>query len=286
MRVLVACKQCHRRYEASQRKIGTKFRCQCGVVLKVQSPKGHEARVVRCSSCGGARQGNTRNCGFCGSDFTLHERDLNTVCPNCLTRVSDQARYCAECGDRLSAEALAGNVSAAHCPACPGAELLTSRELGHEKLNALECQACTGLWLSVETFRELRDRAARNAVHLADAVLKPTKPQQGAEQSGPLYRPCVECKKLMSRRLYAPGSGVIIDVCRDDGLWFDATELHQLLKWIASGGTPKDPIETMEEQKRRKPPVVISPEWEKPEDNFFDKLFAMMLTSIDGWFRR
>jgi hypothetical protein len=286
MRVLVACKQCHRRYEASQRKIGTKFRCHCGVVLKVHQPQGHDARVVRCSSCGGARQGNTRNCGFCGSDFTLHERDLNTVCPNCLARVSDKARYCAECGDWLSAEALAGDVSAAHCPSCPGDELLASRELGHERLNVLECQSCTGLWLSVETFRELRDRAARNAVHLADAVLKLGKPAEQAPQTGPLYRPCVECKKLMSRKLYAPGSGVIIDLCKDHGLWFDATELHQLLKWIAGGGTPKDPIEVMDEQKRKKSPVLLARKVKKPEDNFFDKVFRVMLTSIDSWFHR
>jgi hypothetical protein len=252
MRILVACKQCHRRYEASQRKIGTKFRCHCGVVLKVLKPKGHEARVVRCSACGGARQGESRNCGFCGSDFTLHERDLNTVCPNCLARVSDKARYCAECGDRLSAEALAGEVSSARCPACPGEELLMSRELGHERLNVLECQACTGLWLSAETFRELRNRAARKAVHLADAVLKPAPASDQKPQSGPLYRPCVECGKLMPRRLYAPGSGVIIDLCKDHGLWFDAAELQQVLKWIADGGSPKDPLEELPE-KRRKP---------------------------------
>ncbi len=203
MRVLVACPHCLRRYETSERKIGAKFRCHCGAVLKVRKPQGHEAAVVRCSSCGGARQGSDRNCGFCGADFTLHERDLNTVCPNCLARVSDKARYCSQCGERLAAEAIAGKDSNAVCPACPDTEHLASRELGHEKLNVLECQACTGLWLSVETFRELRDRTARGAAHLDEAVFAQARPRQRADQKGPLYRPCVQCGKLMSRRQYA-----------------------------------------------------------------------------------
>lgn len=280
MRVLVACKQCQRRYEASRRKIGTKFRCHCGAVLRVHQPKGHTARVVRCSSCGGARQGYTRNCGFCGSDFTLHERDLNTVCPNCLARVSDKARYCSACGDWLSAEAIAGEASTFRCPACPGAELLTSRELGHEKLNVLECQSCTGLWLSVETFRELRNRSARNAVHLTEAVLTPNRPRESAKQSGPLYRPCVECRKLMSRKLYAPGSGVIIDLCRDHGLWFDAAELHEVLKWIANGGSPKDAVEEMDEKRPRQPlPNQRFESTAEREYDFMDEL----LTGLFRW---
>ncbi len=280
MRILVACKQCERRYEASQRKIGTKFRCHCGAVLKVQQPKGHTARVVRCSSCGGARQGETRNCGFCGSDFTLHERDLNTVCPNCLARVSDKARYCMECGDWLSAEAIAGDVSASECPACSGMELLASRQLGQENLNALECQSCTGLWLSVETFRELRDRTARKAVHLAEAALKHAETPRRSKQTGPLYRPCMECRKLMSRRLYAPGSGVIIDLCKDHGLWFDAEELHQVLQWIAKGGSPNDAVETIQErnQRKRQNPPSLAP----PEANPLPERTAISSTSSSG----
>jgi Zn-finger nucleic acid-binding protein/DNA-directed RNA polymerase subunit RPC12/RpoP len=286
VRVLVACHQCHRRYEAQQRKIGTKFRCHCGTVLLVKQPKGHEARVVRCSACGGARQSETRNCGFCGSDFTLHERDLNTVCPNCLARVSDKARYCTECGDWLSAETIAGDSSPMHCPACSGAEQLASRELGHEKLNVLECQSCTGLWLSVETFRELRDRVARKALHLEDAALKQSGPKVREDQDGPLYRPCAACKRLMSRKLYAPGSGVIIDICKDHGLWFDATELHHVLAWIAKGGNPKDPLEAAHERNRkekRKPVAFVE---EDTSNDFLDEILAGLLGSVFQWFRR
>jgi hypothetical protein len=287
MRILVACKQCHRRFEASRRKIGTKFRCHCGTVLTVQQPKGHTARVVRCSSCGGARQGETRNCGFCGSDFTLHERDLNTVCPNCLARVSDRARYCSECGDHLSAETIAGDVSPAQCPACRETEFLASRALGQERLNVLECQACTGLWLGVEAFRELRDRAARRAVHPEDAALVKAEPRERSEQGGPLYRPCPLCRKLMPRRLYAPGSGVIIDLCKEHGLWFDAKELHQVLTWIADGGQPGSVVEKLEkkaQQRQSAPPPLDRGMSSRQDADVFDILIRRITRQLDHWF--
>jgi hypothetical protein len=40
----------------------------------------------------------------------------------------------------------------------------------------------------------------------------------------------------MNRRNYGPGSGVIIDICREHGLWFDPEELPAILAWIRRGG--------------------------------------------------
>ena len=109
MRLLVQCPACRRQYDATQRQIGSQFRCHCGEVVTVQRPKGHEARVVRCSACGAARgDDNPDRCPYCQASFTLHERDLNTVCPHCLALVSDQARFCHHCGGGLAPELDAG----------------------------------------------------------------------------------------------------------------------------------------------------------------------------------
>ena len=45
----------------------------------------------------------------------------------------------------------------------------------------------------------------------------------------------------MVRRQYAQRSGVVIDVCRNHGIWFDPDELHQVLQWIADGGHGQRP---------------------------------------------
>lgn len=245
MHILVCCNTCKRRYRAEDRKAGTKFRCQCGEVLEVRRPQGqdHTAAVVRCSSCGGVREEDARRCGYCGADFTLHERDLNTVCPNCLARVSDRARFCSQCGERLSGEAISAEDSKFVCPACATEETLVSRKLGKERINVLECQYCAGLWVGVDAFDELRDRVAGNAAGPVDALLDRPKPRRLRRQPGPKYRKCVVCRKMMSRRQYARGSGVVIDVCRDHGIWFDPEELHQVLRWIADGGRTQNPIE-------------------------------------------
>jgi Zn-finger nucleic acid-binding protein len=40
----------------------------------------------------------------------------------------------------------------------------------------------------------------------------------------------------MVRQNYAHRSGVIIDVCKQHGIWFDADKLARILDWARSGG--------------------------------------------------
>ena len=44
---------------------------------------------------------------------------------------------------------------------------------------------------------------------------------------------------MMYRRNYGRRSGVIIDLCKKHGAWFDADELPRILNWIRSGGLLK-----------------------------------------------
>jgi Zn-finger nucleic acid-binding protein len=239
MRLLIACTNCQRRYNAAERKIGTRFRCHCGTILEVKQPKGHNSSVVRCSSCGGARK-KANSCSYCSADFTLHERDLNTVCPICFARVSDKAKFCSHCAAVLTAESMAGEDTHLVCPACPSDEKLLSRRLGREKISVLECQQCTGLRLGTESFRQLKQRVAGGAVNLSGALECKPAPITLKKQQGPLYRNCVRCSNMMARKQYAPGSGIIIDFCREHGIWFDSEELHHVLDWILKGGQPTD----------------------------------------------
>src|SRR5262245_38970270 len=215
MRLLVLCPKCKRQYDASRRRVGSRFRCHCGRILKIKQPQGHEAAVVRCSSCGAPRRKHSSSCQFCQSDFTLHERDLDTVCPNCLARVSDKARFCHHCGLGLVPELDAGDETELCCPACPEEGTLVSRRLSGEKVAVLECSQCGGFWLGRETFRLLAERAKEQAAPPLNRIR--LAPQQVAgvdaparKQQGPFYRPCPFCKELMCRKNYGETSGVII----------------------------------------------------------------------------
>jgi Zn-finger nucleic acid-binding protein len=208
-------------------------------VVTVESPTGHEAAVVRCSSCGAPRQEGSLSCDFCGADFTLHERDLDTVCPKCLARVSHQAKFCHHCATALVPEQLARDETSMSCPVCGPERYLTNRQIGD--VAVMECDRCAGLWLGTEPFKHLAERASSDAVEIDRFVASdgapPSESAQPGEQSGKgwRYRRCPVCDKMMHRRNYGRSSGVIIDACRDHGIWFDADELPRILAWIRSG---------------------------------------------------
>ncbi|MFH1924077.1 MAG: zinc ribbon domain-containing protein [Planctomycetota bacterium] len=243
MRLIVACQKCRRQYDAAGRSPGSRFRCHCGEVVTVEEPKGHDAEVVRCSACGAPREKGATSCQFCEADFTLHERDLNTVCPKCLARISSRAKFCHYCGIRLLPESVAGDDTSLLCPACDDEHRLTSRRIG--EVAVLECDRCAGLWLGNEVFQDLTERASSDtgvvdsfsvSTHARPAHLE--SPEEQAQEHW-RYRDCVVCGKMMHRRNFARRSGVIIDICKDHGIWFDADELPRILAWIRTGGMAK-----------------------------------------------
>jgi Zn-finger nucleic acid-binding protein len=274
MRLLVECAECSRQYDATRRQVGSRFRCHCGEVVTVRKPRGHDARVVRCSSCGASRSEGAARCPYCQSDFTLHERDLNTVCPHCLARVSDRARFCHHCATGLVPELNAGADTDLVCPACQEGNGLVSRQIGTEKVAILECGQCAGFWLGHDAFRLLLERARREALPAGTVLESPREvaarfglpegsaaPQAG--QPGSYYRPCPVCDGLMNRRNYGGSSGVIIDLCREDGIWFDADELARILAWVRAGGAerprpePKIPDPELRERLEMGPPTTF-----------------------------
>jgi Zn-finger nucleic acid-binding protein len=222
------------------------------VVVTIKPPQGHEARVVNCSSCGAPQEEGRTCCNFCGADFTLHERDLNTVCPTCMARISDRAKFCHHCGTRVAAESVAGEETQLACPACGESHFLSGRRVA--EVPVLECGRCAGLWLGNDAFKQVSDRAAEGVVDVAEHF----PPRQAAPAGAAIavgqsqrYRKCPMCGQIMHRRNYARRSGVIVDVCREHGVWFDADELPRIIAWIRQGGLARSSREMAEEEAHR-----------------------------------
>jgi Zn-finger nucleic acid-binding protein len=254
MRLLIACPRCQRQFDATGRSAGSRFRCLCGEVVTVQPPKGRDASVVRCSACGGPREAHQASCQFCGADFTLHERDLDTVCPKCLARVSDRAKFCHHCGTKLMPEPIAADATELACPACGPPHHLADRRIG--QISVLECGRCAGFWLAGETFKQLTERASSEAIDvdqlLGSAGVHPAQPAEAGEEPARWrYRKCPSCGRMMHRRNYGHQSGVIVDVCKDHGVWFDADELPRILNWIRSGQKAKAEEQRAAEEARQ-----------------------------------
>ena len=279
MHLLTACPRCHRQYDVSGHSAGERWRCSCGGVVSVPAPAPHESAVVRCSACGGPRSGEELSCRYCGADFTVHERDLDAVCPQCSTRVSRRSRFCHDCGSPLlfvQAAASAAQAAGPPCPACGGGHRLVSRGLGPlaappTAIAAIaECPRCGGLWVEREVFEALAERSRQGKIEDfgPEPSAPPTlsMPPAARAAGGPLYRPCAVCGALMNRRNYERKSAVIVDICRDHGVWFDLDELSRLLRWIHAGGAERAAALTaQEERSAARTAHLFPPAWEADE---------------------
>lgn len=269
MRKLLLCPSCNRQFDATRLAVGRRFRCRCGVAIDVPVIDSRDAAVVRCASCGAAREEGSKACGYCSSDFTIHEQDLETTCPSCFALISNKARFCHHCATAIAPEEVAADPTERVCPACGDGRFLHSRPLGDTRLTVLECGVCAGLWLGAEAFRVLEDGARKIAPAVADPVALRKEANARARpplKGGPAYRPCPLCLKLMNRVNFERVSGVLLDRCRDHGFWFDATELDAVLRFIKLGGGRVSDEREQEEARARASQLRFRVEPKAPED--------------------
>jgi Zn-finger nucleic acid-binding protein len=236
---LISCPTCKRQYDAATLAVGAQFRCRCGGAITVPRVTSRDAAVVRCASCGGPREAGRLSCSYCGSDFTLHEQDLETICPACLARISNAAKFCHHCATPIAPEEIAADPTDRGCPACGPGHTLHSRSLGDTGFSALECTRCAGLWVGEAAFEALEARERETAAPAADAktIREEIKSRpRVAPTPGPFYRACPVCSTAMTRINFSRISGILVDRCREHGIWFDASELDAALRWIQIGG--------------------------------------------------
>ena len=97
-----------------------------------------------------------------------------------------------------------------------------------------ECDRCSGLWVDVRSFEKIcADREQQAAVLGAASPA----PRGEVSEGGKIrYAPCPECRQLMNRINFARCSGVIVDICKGHGSWFDRDELTRIVEFIRAGG--------------------------------------------------
>lgn len=184
-----------------------------------------QAETLHCPTCGAAAMSDAAHCEFCGA------RLKTVACPRCFAMMFVGAKHCSSCGAKAESAGVVGGAKAS-CPRCRVG--LESIAVGSASLR--ECARCDGLWVDAASFeRIVGEREEQSAVLGAAALL----PKQGAGGGGPeqvRYVPCPECGELMNRVNFARCSGVVVDVCKGHGIWFDRDELRRIVEFIRSGG--------------------------------------------------
>lgn len=205
-----------------------------------------EAKTLRCPGCGAPAPADSPQCPYCRAQLAT------VACPACLAVVPVAAGHCPDCGQALP-ERGAVTPAGSPCPAC--SEPLAATRVGD--LEVLDCRSCGGLWLDRAVFERLGAARERQGAVLG-ALPAPLAPP--VLRSDPVqYRPCPSCRRHMNRVNYARRSGVVLDVCKPHGLWFDRDELRRVLAFIAGGGLDRARARELEDLKEARRAALAAP---------------------------
>ncbi|MBN2359899.1 MAG: zf-TFIIB domain-containing protein [Deltaproteobacteria bacterium] len=235
--MIISCTACGLQYDVRSYPAGTTLQCRCSALLTVPE---HELGAIRCPSCGGTIEAKAQRCRFCHTQLTRRN------CPKCFAALREEARFCDQCG--ASVRPLTADTMRASTHDCPRCQMPLFFQTCSEYPVEV-CGQCLGMWLDHETLEHIYRDAPKRLESVAPQALPVADPGAANDRLPPqrtAYIPCPVCKRMMNPTNYARRSGVIIDVCRDHGTWFDADELNKILEFNASGGVEKSRLRDVE----------------------------------------
>jgi len=177
--------------------------------------------TLHCPTCGAAISSDATQCQYCGT------RLATVSCPGCFGLAFLGSKFCPHCGKELAQAP--ESPTALPCPRCKLP--MEHKTLGGTPL--LSCDKCAGLWIGAHAFEKICADREQQAAVLGE-MLGPA-PTVSFEQNL-RYLPCPQCRQLMNRVNFAHSSGVIIDICKAHGIWFDRDELRKIVEFIRAGG--------------------------------------------------
>jgi Zn-finger nucleic acid-binding protein len=245
--VIIECPGCKSRYDVTGRAPGTPLRCRCGKGFSVPK-ENRESAAMSCPQCGAPASPTSDRCRYCDATLALIR------CPSCFGKAFLGSKFCPFCSSALDAparpiESVEREIPR-RCPRCAGRS--TAALVAHLAGDVLldECTHCGGIFVETRTFdRLVADREKRSELFAAldpGRTAAAPEPMQNATVS---YLRCPDCENLMNRMNFGRRSGVIIDVCKVHGIWFDRDELRRVLEFVQSGGLEETRRREIEELK-------------------------------------
>jgi len=179
--------------------------------------------MANCSSCSAPLPPNTLVCEYCGSRNDIDLKGISYY----TTHEADSERTCPRCRIPLKTIDLKLN-----------GRFLIER-----------CERCLGLFFDPGELEALLEVTVSNVFTINRGMLDSINSTMRATDYGVSYIPCPVCRKLMNRVNFGAKSGVIVNRCKEHGVWLDGGELRHLFEWMKAGGKILDQ-ERKEEQKR------------------------------------
>jgi len=166
--------------------------------------------MARCSNCNAPLAPGSLLCGYCGNRtdidlkgihyYTTHENDTLRVCPRCNIK------------------------------------LKTLDLKLHGRFLIDRCKQCMGIFFDPGELEALLEATVANVSGIDRAGLEAINEKRDPNQHPISYIKCPVCEQLMHRVNFGTKSGVIVDRCKEHGVWLDGGELRQLFEWMKLGG--------------------------------------------------
>ena len=175
--------------------------------------------------CGAAAATDAIRCEHCGA------RLATVACSSCFGMMFLGQKFCPHCGAKADRKDDSESAQPSPCPRCRSN--MEAVVIGSSKVR--ECPKCEGIWTDTETLRQICTDQEKQAAVLGMPNQLPT--NEGVEIEKQIrYLRCPVCRDMMNRINFANFSGVIVDVCRLHGTWFDRDELRRIVEFIRAGG--------------------------------------------------
>jgi Zn-finger nucleic acid-binding protein len=166
--------------------------------------------VPNCTNCAAPLPLGSISCDYCGSRndvdlkginyYTTHETDTDRICPRCSIR-------------------------------------LKTIDLKIKGRFLIErCDGCLGLFFDPGELEALLEAAVSNVFEIDRSQLARLNSAGSGDELPVAYIKCPICSKIMNRVNFGARSGVVVDRCRDHGIWLDGGELRRLCEWMKAGG--------------------------------------------------
>jgi len=166
--------------------------------------------MTNCKNCGGALAVGTIVCPYCK---TRQDVDLTGI-HRYTTEVPESDRICPRCDVPM-----------------PTIDIKLEGRFLIER-----CTSCMGMFFDLGELETVLSKSVDNVFHIDYQLLEALKNAKRHDDFPVTYIKCPDCRKLMNRLNFGAQSGVIIDKCRDHGIWLDGGELRQLMEWSKAGG--------------------------------------------------
>ncbi len=166
--------------------------------------------MPRCSSCSAPLPKTGIICNYCG---TRNDIDIPAVVDNKSTPLRISERECPNCDINLH-----------------------SIDVGKNAAFIIDkCPQCFGLFFDNYEMDRLLEESVKHSYWINHSKVHSLL-QHPRHKDTVKYKNCPICKEKMQRENYMNHSGVIMDVCRQDGIWLDAGEFKQIQEWLRLGG--------------------------------------------------